>query len=72
MNLKIETAMKMLDEQGHTAIGCSHHGQDWFRFLDCHVIVKPQQMEELGDRVYSFDELMELFSRCRLEEQGLL
>jgi hypothetical protein len=72
MNSKIEAAMKMLDEQGHTAIRCSHKGQDWYHPLDCHVLVKPLEMEELCDGVYSFEELMELFCKRRLEEQGLL
>jgi hypothetical protein len=33
---------------------------------------KPQEMEDLADGVYSFEELSELFSKRRLEEQGLL
>jgi hypothetical protein len=72
MNTSIETALKMLDEQGHKTISCSYNGQDWYRLLDCHVLLKPQEMEELGDGVYSFDELMELLCQRRLEEQGLL
>jgi hypothetical protein len=72
MNTSIETALKMLDEQGHRTISCSYRGQDWFHLLDCHVLLKPQEMEELGDGVYSFDELMELLCQRRLEEQGLL
>jgi hypothetical protein len=72
MNSKIEAAMKMLDEQGHTAIRCSHKGQDWYHLLNCHVLVKPLEMEELGDGVYAFEELMELFCKRRLEEKGLL
>jgi hypothetical protein len=72
MNTSIETALKMLDEQGHRTISCSYKGQDWYHLLDCHVLLKPQEMEELGDGVYSFDELMELLCQRRLEEQGLL
>jgi hypothetical protein len=72
MNVKIEAAMKMLAEQGHTAISCSHMGQDWYHLLDSHALVKPQEMEDLADGVYSFEELNELFSKRRLEEQGLL
>jgi hypothetical protein len=72
MNMKIEAAMKMLAEQGHTAISCSHMGQDWYHLLDNHALLKPQEMEDLADGVYSFEELIELFSKRRLEEQGLL
>jgi hypothetical protein len=49
MNVKIEAAMKMLAEQGHMAISCSHMGQDWCHLLDCHALVKPQEMEHLAD-----------------------
>jgi hypothetical protein len=72
MNSSIEAALKMLDQQGHKTISCSYKGQDWYRLLDCHILLKPQEMEELGDGVYSFDELMELLCQRRLEEQGLL
>jgi hypothetical protein len=72
MNMKIEAAMKMLAEQGHTAISCSHMGQDWYHLLDNRALLKPQEMEDLADGVYSFEELIELFSKRRLEEQGLL
>jgi hypothetical protein len=47
MNSKIEAAMKMLDEQGHTAMRCSHKGQDWYHLLDCHVLVKPYRWKNL-------------------------
>jgi hypothetical protein len=72
MNVKIEAAMKMLAEQGHTAISCSQMGQDWYHVLDSHALVKPQEMEDLADGVYSYEELIELFDKRRLEEQGLL
>jgi hypothetical protein len=37
-----------------------------------HALVKPQEMEDLADGVYSYEELIELFDKRRLEEQGLL
>jgi hypothetical protein len=72
MNVKIEAAMKMLAEQGHTAISCSHMGQDWYHLLDSHTLLKPQEMEDLADGVYSFEELFDLLWRRRLEDQGVL
>jgi hypothetical protein len=72
MNMKIEAAMKMLAEQGHTAISCSHMGQEWYHLLDNHTLLKPQEMEDLADGVYSFEELFDLLWRRRLEDQGLL
>jgi hypothetical protein len=70
--VKIEAAMKMLAQQGHTVISCLQMGQYWYHLLDNHSLLKPQEMEELADGVYSFEELIELFEKRRLEEQGLL
>jgi hypothetical protein len=71
MNSKIKAAMASLQAQGHTVRSHPHMGEEWFEIDQC-MLARPNEMEELADGVYTLDELEELFTKRRLEEQGRL
>ncbi len=67
---KQETAIKMLREQGHTVETQIRGAQGtlWFE-IDRRMLASCKEMENLGDGVYSLEELEELFVRRRSEER---
>jgi hypothetical protein len=62
--------MRLLREQGHPVRRYPGREEEWYEVMDYCVLVTLQEMEELAERVYSFDEPMELYRKRRLEEQG--
>jgi hypothetical protein len=65
----VNAAIKVLTGQGHTVRPYLRYGVLWFE-IDASMLATQQEMLELGDGVYSFSELCELFARRRAEEQG--
>ena len=61
--------MNMLQGQGHTVRPYLRYGTLWFE-IDGNMLATRQEMGELADGVYSFQELAELFARRRAEEES--
>jgi hypothetical protein len=69
MEEDINAATKMLTEQGHTVRPHIRYGTLWFE-IDGNMLASRQEMLELGNGVFSLNELRELFERRRSEEQS--
>ena len=69
MEADLRAAIKMLQGQGHTVRPYSRYGILWFE-IDGNMLATRQEMGELADGVYSFQELAELFVRRRAEEES--
>jgi len=67
---KIEGAIEILEQQGHTVRPYNREGKFWFE-IDGRMLASTQEMEELADRVYSLTELEDLFVRRRAEERKI-
>jgi hypothetical protein len=68
MKSKIEKAIEVLKQQGHTVRPYNREGTFWFE-IDGRMLASAQEMGELADRVYSVTELEDLFTKRRAEEQ---
>ena len=71
MKEKIDLAIKMLREQGHTASAQVRDGTMWFE-IDGRMLASWAEMQDLADGVYTLAELEELYVRRRAEEQQKL
>jgi hypothetical protein len=69
MEEDLNAAIKMLNGQGHTVRPYLRYGTLWFE-IDGNMLATRQEMLELADGVYSLNELRELFTRRRAEEQS--
>ena len=69
MEEDLNAAMKMLSGQGHTVRPHVRYGTLWFE-IDDNMLATRQEMLELGEGVYSLNELLELFQRRRAEGQS--
>jgi hypothetical protein len=69
MEQEFNAAMKMLTGQGHTVRPHIRYGTLWFE-IDGTMLAIRQEMLELGEGIYSLNELRELFERRRAEEQS--
>lgn len=69
MEEDLNAAVKMLNGQGHTVRPYLRYGTLWFE-IDGNMLATRQEMQELAEGVYSLDELRELFTRRRGEEQS--
>ena len=69
MEEELNAVMKMLTGQGHTVRPHIRYGTLWFE-IDGNMLATRQEMLELADGVYSLNELRELFTRRRAEEQS--
>ena len=69
MKSKIEEAIEVLKQQGHTVRPYNREGTFWYE-IDGKMLASAQEMGELADRVYSLTELEDLFNKRRTEEQG--
>jgi len=69
MKSKIDKAIEVLKQQGHTVRPYNREGTFWFE-IDGRMLASAQEMGELADRVYSLTELEGLFKKRRAEEQG--
>jgi hypothetical protein len=69
MEAHLRAAVKMLRGQGHTVRPYIRYGILWFE-IDGNMLANQQEMGELADGVYSFQELAELFARRRAEEES--
>jgi hypothetical protein len=59
---KVEAAIRMLKGKGHTVQAIIRHdGTMWFQ-VDESVLVAWQEMQNIADGVYSYDELLRLYS----------
>jgi len=70
MQSKIERAIEVLRQQGHTVRPYNREGTFWFE-IDGRMLASAQEIGELADRVYSLVELEDLFKKRRAEEQGI-
>lgn len=66
-NDKLSKAVQMLREQGHSVEGRIQFDKVWWE-VDRRMLVKPREMEELADGVYSLEELEQLFETRRRNE----
>ena len=69
MKSKIDKAIEVLKQRGHTVRPYNREGTFWFE-IDGRMLASAQEMGELADRVYSLAELEGLFKKRRAEEQG--
>ena len=69
MEEDLNTTIKMLQGQGHTVRPYIRFGTLWFE-IDGNMLATRQEMLELADRVYSLQELAELFKRRQAEEES--
>jgi hypothetical protein len=69
MEEDLNTAIKILQGQGHTVRPYIRYGTLWFE-IDGNMLATRQEMLELGDGVYSLEELAELFARRLAEGDG--
>jgi hypothetical protein len=65
-NEKIEVAIRMLREQGHTVEIRPDRGKTWFE-IDHRMRASAEEMHNLADGVYSLAELEEIFLQRRIE-----
>lgn len=65
-NEKIEVAIRMLREQGHTVEIRPDRGKTWFE-IDHRMRASAEEMQNLADGVYSLAELEEIFLQRRIE-----
>jgi hypothetical protein len=70
MQSKIDKAIEVLKQQGHTVRPYNREGTFWFE-IDGRMLASAQEMGELADRVYSLTELDDLFKKRRAEEQRI-
>ena len=68
MKSKIDAAIEALRSQGHSVRPYNRDGQFWYE-IDGRMLESRQEMEDLADRVYTPQELEDLFVRRRKEEQ---
>ncbi|MGA2235972.1 MAG: hypothetical protein ABSG23_10910 [Terriglobales bacterium] len=68
---KIDVAIEMLKEQGHTveAQVRGKKGTFWFE-VDRRMLVSSEEMQNLADGVYSLTELEELYKKRRQAENA--
>jgi hypothetical protein len=68
---KVDAAIKMLKDQGHTvqAQVRGEAGRFWFE-VDSRMLVSWDEMQNLADGVYTLDELEELYRKRHDEEEG--
>jgi hypothetical protein len=67
---KIETAIEVLEQQGHAVRPYNREGKFWFE-IHGRMLASRQEMEELADRVHSLTELEDLFVRRPGEEREI-
>jgi hypothetical protein len=68
---KIEAAIKMLQEHGHSVQTQMRGEKDtvWFE-IDRRMLASWEEMENLADGVYSLEELEDLYRRRQAEDRG--
>jgi hypothetical protein len=70
MDEKIRAGREKLEKQGHTVEGC-YIGDICCYKIDGGTTITPKEMSEIGNGVYSYEELeRELLLRRLAEEQG--
>jgi hypothetical protein len=68
MKEKVEVAMKMLREQGHSVSAQVRDDRQWFH-VDKRMLVSWAEMNDLAEGVFSLVELEDLYKRRRADEQ---
>ena len=69
MSVKVVAAINSMNKQGHYARIYRYQDKMWVEIDQC-MLASFQEIEELVDGVYSFEELADLFKRRHAEEMG--
>ena len=69
MSIKVVAAINSMNKQGHNARVYRHQDKMWVEIDHC-MLASFDEIEELVDGVYSFEEVADLFKRRYAEELG--
>ena len=69
MSIKVVAAINSMNKQGHNARVYRHQDKMWVEIDHC-MLASFDEIEELVDGVYSFEELADVFKRRYAEELG--
>ena len=69
LSVKVVAAINGMKKSGHDAHLCKHQGKVWVEIDQC-MLATFDEIEQLVDKVHSFEELEEIFRRRHTEELG--
>ena len=69
VSAKVVAAVNSMNKQGHHARVCRRQGEMWVEIDQC-MLASFREIEDLVDRVHSFEELAELFKKRHGEAPG--
>ena len=69
LSVKVVAAINGMKKSGHDARLYKHHGKVWVEIDQC-MLATFDEIEQLVDRVHSFDELEGIFRKRHADELG--
>ena len=69
MSVKVVAAINAMKKSGHDAHLYKHQGKVWVEIDGC-MLATFDEIEQLVDRVHSFEELEEIFRKRHVEQLG--